>query len=142
MKIADILLDWPHKSIILDYDEFYSEVMKCVKSGALSAVNASHTNGRSRPLFKKYRITIIKQTQDFQEKIRFLHPSLLKNGWLLSHMEKYTKWQQELMALNNFFGKFNLFVTSISKKERSYQIFGEEKRLEDREFSALFHRIE
>nr|WP_319489298.1 hypothetical protein [uncultured Caproiciproducens sp.] len=50
MKIADVLVAWPHKSITLDdlqkhsgifgYDEFYSEVLKCVESGALSAVKA------------------------------------------------------------------------------------------------------
>lgn len=151
MKIADVLDVWPHKVIsldelqkqsgILDYDEFYTEVLQCVESGALSAVKASHTNGRSHPLFKKYRIASPKQTQKALEKIKLLHPSLLKNGWLLSHSDEYDKWEHELLVLDSFFCRFDSYGTPISKKERSYQIFGEEKRLEDREFAAFLHRL-
>jgi hypothetical protein len=151
VKIANILAAWPKKVIalddlrkqseILEYDEFYLEVQQYVESGVLSAIKSSQTNGRRNPLFKKYRIQVPTQVPDCQKKIRFLHPALLKNGWLLSHIEEYPKWQSELEALDHFFCHPNSYKTAVSKKERSYQLFGEEKLLESREFAMFFHRI-
>lgn len=119
--------------------ELCSVVSDAVSSGFLSPVKASGTNGnRIYPLFLKYRIILSEDYSESVSEISLLHPSITKSGYLQSKPELYLKYREQLKKLNNFLFAKQTGV-AVSKKERSFEIFSEEKQLED---SSLCNMLE
>lgn len=121
--------------------ELYTLVSDAVAIGCLSPVKASGTNGnRIYPLFLKYRITLREDYSKSVSEISMLHPSITKNGYLQSKPELYLKYKEQLKKLNNFLFTKKTGV-AVSKKERSFEIFGEEKQLEDSSFCNMLEHL-
>lgn len=122
--------------------ELYSLVSAAVNSGLLTPVKSSGTNGnKSYPLYLKYRITIVEDYSDALSEIAMLHPAINKTGYLGSKPEMYVKFRAPIQKLNLYLFRKQPEV-SISKKERSFEIFGEEKQLEDKGFRSLLDRLD
>lgn len=121
--------------------ELYRLVSEAVLEGLLAPVKSSGTSGNKiYPLYFKYRITIADDYAEALSEIALLHPSLTKSGYLQSKPELYLKYKAQLKLLNAYLFK-EKSSASISKKERSFEIFGEEKQMEDRAFKNLLNRL-
>ncbi|MBQ8942411.1 MAG: hypothetical protein IJ062_11300 [Firmicutes bacterium] len=125
-----------------DTKSLFDFVEKLTKSGLLKPVKSSGGNGNNKyPMYKKYRITHEdEEDSDVLERIQKLHPMLLKSGYLASHPKEYTNNADMIEKLNNylFSGRTD---TAVSRKERSFEIFGCEKILDDSKIKALLRSL-
>lgn len=121
--------------------ELFAEVSEAVNAGLLAPVKATGTNGnRAYPLYLKYKITWAEDHSAALDEIALLHPALTQNGYLSSKPEQYIKYRDALQKLDRYmFSKRS--TVAISKKERSFAIFGEEKQLEDSSLVSLLTAI-
>ena len=155
MDVKGELLAYGKKSITLealtdllkvemsDTKSLFDKVSDLLDASVLEPVKNSGQNGnRKYPLFKKYRILIKEESSEEAEKqIRQLHPALRKSGYLSSHVQEYLKHKEAIDCLNVFlFSKKN--GEPISRKERSFEIFGREKVLDDSEVKSLLRHLE
>ena len=110
---------------------------------ALSPVKASGTNGNHRfPIYLKYKILqATKDTAALAEEINGLHPALLRSGVLQAKPGEYEKHGEAIKLLNNYLFTAEKQCLSISRKERSFEIFGEEKLLENSSFCGLLEKL-
>lgn len=108
------------------------EIIHLVRSGMLSPIKSSGTNGNLRnPLYKKYSIVTEKENHSYAiSEIKKLHPKLAANGYLLKKPEIFEKNRTELTAISGFL-QDNSEKCYISRRERSFQLFGEEKYLDN-----------
>ncbi|MGI6548725.1 MAG: hypothetical protein ACOX4Q_01625 [Syntrophomonadales bacterium] len=121
----------------MDYSLFHSMIEEMVEGGLLKPVKASGSNGRIPPLYNKYRI--IKPREDYAdylEAIRRLNPRLNISAYL-QHPEMYKKHLEIVEGLNQYLWyKAELLNEPMSRKERSFSIWGREKLL-DQQFSLV-----
>ena len=117
--------------------ELFRLVSDAVAEGILLPVKTSGTNGnRVYPVYLKYRITIIENYSEALSEISLLHPAITQTGYLQSRPNLYVKYKDPIQKLSSFLFKAKPSV-AISKKERSFDIFDEEKQLEDSSFNSL-----
>ncbi len=128
---------------ITDTKTLFDTVTRLVNDAILNPVPRSGKNGnRKYPMFKKYRILIKEELSDeAKEQIRRLHPILLKNGYLSSHGQAYLKHKDVIDCLNSFLFSRNK-EEPISRKERSFEIFGREKVLDHSEVKSLLCHLD
>ena len=108
------------------------EILAFVNEGKLVPMKSSGTNGNLRnPFYKKYSIVTEKEDHSVTiSEIKKLHPKLVANGYLLRKPEAFEKNQAELTAISRFL-QDNSEKCYISRRERSFQLFGEEKYLDN-----------
>lgn len=133
------LQDFPRKRITLeklsrfctDSDNLYEQIKELTDNGVLIPVKSSGTNGNQKnPLFMRYTICIENTVQVSPDEIYALHPRLSANGYLL---------RNQMQFLNNraFLCRLSEWLTDhkdndmMSRRERSFAIFGEEKELDN-----------
>lgn len=120
-----------------DYQLFHSEVERLVEAGILVPVKNSKYNGRRPPLFNKYRI--IKPLEDHTgclEAIRRLNPVLNISGYL-QRPELYKKHVKIVEGISNYLWYSKaLLEKPMSRKERSFSVWGREKLL-DQHFALV-----
>lgn len=109
----------------------------------LSPVKSAETNGnRLYPVYLKYKVLLPQDTYEAEaEEINSLHPQLQNNGYLRTKPEEYKKYRFLLQKLDRYLFSSVENKISISRKERSFEIFDEEKALDDKTFCALLERI-
>ncbi|MCQ2427425.1 MAG: DUF2220 domain-containing protein [Clostridia bacterium] len=124
-------------------ESLYHMVQKCVEDGLLSPVLASKTNGNVLfPIYLKYRISAKNNDLDNEKgQISVLHPILLCSGVLQKKPEDYQKYNAQFQLLNKWLFTHVEAPVPVSRKERSFEIFGEEKQLEDASFVSLLKRL-
>lgn len=114
-----------------DYLLFCNEVAVLVEKGWLKPVRASGANGRLPPLYNRYRI--IKPPEDYSghtEAIRRLNPVLNIAGYL-ERPQLYVKHLSIIEGLSTYLWyKQDLLNMPMSRKERSFSIWGREKLLD------------
>ena len=121
--------------------ELFALVSDAVKKGAISPVKAAGKNGNLiYPLFLKYRISTRSDESEALRAIALLHPAITQSGYLQSKPEQYLKYRIQLEQLSKFLFRKQVGV-AVSKKERAFEIFNEEKQLEDRSFCHLLRRL-
>ena len=128
----------------LSSDEKLFEIISVLsEQQILSPVKSSKTNGnRLYPIYLKYKVSLLQDTYEAELKeISALHPLLQSNGYLQSKPEEYRKYRFLLQKLDRYLFSRTGTEISISRKERSFEIFDEEKALDDRAFCALLERI-
>ena len=109
----------------------------------LSPVKASMTNGNLRyPIYLKYRVNLPKENFDPElQEISALHPLLQVSGYLQKKPELYRKFREEVRALDRYLFDRTDDLVPISRKERSFDIFSEEKQLDDRTFCRFLESL-
>ena len=121
--------------------ELCNLVSDAVDKGLLSPVKTSGTNGnRAYPIYLKYRITIAEDYTEALSAILLLHPAIIKSGYLQAKPELYLKYETQFQKLNHYLFQTQT-TTFVSKKERSFAIFDEEKQLDDNSFRGLLERL-
>lgn len=120
--------------------DLYPIVQELLKNGNLVPIKNSGTNGnKNYPLHMKYRI--VTDYQNEIEEISVLHPKLQEKEYLKNHPDKYIKYREAFQLLNTYLFQDNNLTVSISKKERSFEIFHEEKMLENSELLNILFKI-
>ncbi len=154
MDLKNILLTYKKKIITLDdltvilrvekanAKALFDIVSELVNDKILEPVKSSGHNGNLKyQMFKKYRILFEDESHEETEKqIRQLHPALCKSGYLSSHIQEYLKFKEVIDSLNIFLFS-NKADEHISRKERSFEIFGREKVLDDPEVKNLLRHL-
>lgn len=114
-----------------------------ISSGVLVPVKSSQTNGnRIYPIHEKYRIN--KPHTDYSDvvsEIEMLHPLLQNSGYLMSNPKIFLTHKKELLSLNKALFQGIDTDMPISRKERSFQIFAEEKVLDNKTFCSILDRL-
>ena len=121
-------------TMITDYNKFVEVVTNLVKEIKLAPVKASGTNGKKiNTLYNKYKL--IKQPNDYMEileEIKLLSVEFNHQAYF-NKPDEYIKYREEIRALDEFLrrDKADLKVTA-SINERSFQIWGKEKLLKEK----------
>lgn len=125
-------------------EELYEIIMEF--PNLLDPVKASKTNGnRVYPIYMKYRINL--PEEDYSQEldaIQLLHPSLTDSGYLQKNPLQYRENQEWLNRLSKWLFRRPENIVSLSRKERSFEIFDEEKLLDpsdDRHFWKLIQKL-
>ena len=124
-------------------EELFGIISVLSEQKILSPIKNSKTNGnRLYPIYLKYKVSLPQDTYESELKeISALHPLLQSNGYLQSKPEEYKKYRLQLQKLDRYLFYRSENEISISRKERSFEIFDEEKTLDDKTFCALLERI-
>ena len=124
-------------------EELFEIISVLSEQRILFPIKRSKTNGnRLYPIYLKYKISLPQDTYESELKeISALHPLLQSNGYLQSKPEEYNKYRFLLQKLDRYLFCRSVNEISISRKERSFEIFDEEKALDDKTFCALLERI-
>ena len=132
------LQDHPRKRITLEElsrfctesEHLYEQINNLVEDGTLTPIKSSGTNGNQKnPLFMRYTICIENTIQVSPDEINALHPRLSANGYLLRDRMQFVNNRAFLCRLTEWLTdqKGN---DMMSRRERSFAIFGEEKELD------------
>ena len=124
-------------------EELFEIISALSEKQILFPIKSSKTNGnRLYPIYLKYKVSLPQDTYESELKeISALHPLLQSNGYLQSKPEEYKKYRFLLQKLDRYLFCRSVNEISISRKERSFEIFDEEKALDDKTFCALLERI-
>jgi len=154
MDIKKMLLSHGKKTITLDEiisglklgeagtEKVYTCINDILDKNILEPVKSSGINGNIRyPMYKKYRIAIKDEIDNAViDAINKLHPMLLKSGYLSVNPSEYQRLKTVVDALNIFFFEAKM-GEYISRKERSFEIFGHEKTLDDSSVKSFLRKL-
>lgn len=155
MDVRTILINYEKKNISIEdlaallkfspanAGETYEKIESLINDGLIEPVKASGKNGNlTYSWFKKYRITAT-ETVDAQtvKNIKSLHAMLLRNGYLPAHPQMYTENRKVIDDLSKYFFT-NHDDGFVSRKERSFEIFGKEKILDDSAVKSLLKNLQ
>lgn len=97
----------------------------------MTPVKSSGTNGNLKtPLYMRYTISIEKPQQISRYEIDALHPRLTKNEYLLRNRIQFVNNKAFLLRLSEWL-TYDKDNDMMSRRERSFSIFGDEKKLDD-----------
>lgn len=118
-------------NIYSDDESFSKSITELTDNGILIPIKSSGTNGNLKtPLYMKYSICIEDKPQFAPQEIYSLHPRLSANGYLLRNGLQYINNQAFLSTLSQWLTD-NASNVMMSRRERSFQIFGDEKELDN-----------
>lgn len=138
-KLYEALQVFPRKRIGLeelirlcpDYDQLSEQITELAGQGLLVPVKSSKTNGNiKKPLFMRYSICIENSVKIPPNEIYALHPRLSANGYLLRDRVQYINNRSFLRRLSEWL-THNDCNDMMSRRERSFSIFGDEKELDN-----------
>lgn len=121
-------------SKIDDYDKFAEEISNLTSENKLAPVKASGTNGKKiNKLYNKYRL--VDKPKDYEnifEEIKLLSSEFNHQAYL-DKPEEYIKYREEIRDLDEFLKvKKSELEMPASINERSFQIWGKEKLLKEK----------
>lgn len=121
----------------------FSSVEDLINDGALEPVKNSGKKGNIKfPLYNKYRIVMAGDDySDALSRIKKLHPILLKSGYLSKHPEVFVNNKDLIENLNAYLFSGSK-LEAVSRKERSFEIFGREKVLDDSNVKSLLRNLQ
>lgn len=124
-------------------DLLFAKIAQLEEEGLLHPVPTSKTNGNIRyPIYLKYKITFPEESFDAEQKeIETLHPLLQEGGYLRQKPAEYRKYRLQMQDLSRYLFQQEKNVIPISRKERSFEIFAEEKQLDDTTFYRLLEKL-
>ena len=125
-------------------DALFPLVQDAVKDGLLKPFRNAETNGnRSYPIYMKYHILRGKEDHvELLPMIRKLHPLLLQNGYIQNHPKAYGEHRDVLEKISRWLFQNPEKPVAVSRKERSFEIFGAEKMLDDAGTKNLLSRLQ
>lgn len=133
------LKDHPRKRITLeelsqlchDHEQLAKQITELANQGILVPIKSSKTNGNLKtPLYMRYTICIKQTVQISSEEIDSLHPRLTANRYLLRHRMQFENNKAFLCRLSEWLTDHK-GSDVMSRRERSFSIFGDEKELDN-----------
>ncbi|MBR1591401.1 MAG: hypothetical protein IJ666_00020 [Ruminococcus sp.] len=134
-----VLQEFPRKRITLeelgrlcsDPEQLIEQIKELNDKCVLVPVKSSGTNGNQKnPLFMRYTICIENTIQVSPDEIYALHPRLSANGYLLRNRMQFVNNRAFLCRLSEWLTNHK-GNDVMSRRERSFSIFGEEKELDN-----------
>lgn len=117
--------------ICQDHEQLAQQISELTEQGILTPVKSSGTNGNLKtPLYMRYTISIEKPQQISRYEIDALHPRLTKNEYLLRNRIQFVNNKAFLLRLSEWL-TYDKDSDMMSRRERSFSIFGDEKKLDD-----------
>lgn len=114
---------------ISEYDKLYRMVCSLIDKNIIKPVKANGKNGMKPVLFNEYYI--IREEIDYtryKEEIHFKLNPFINTSYYLKNMDKYIKDRRYILMMSDFLdNNREQLNTEISKNERSFQIWNEEK---------------
>ncbi len=125
-------------------DALFPLVQGAVNDGLLKPFRNAETNGNRRYLiYMKYHILRGKEDHtDLLPMIRKLHPLLLQNGYIQNHLKAYGEYRDVLERISRWLFQNPEKPVAVSRKERSFEIFGAEKILDETGVKNLLSRLQ
>ncbi len=133
------LQEFPGKRITLeklgrlcsDPAQLSEQIKELDDKGVLVPIKSSGTNGNHKnPLFMRYTICIENTIQVSPDEIYALHPRLSANGYLLRNRMQFVNNRAFLCRLSEWLTDYK-GNDVMSRRERSFSIFGDEKSLDN-----------
>lgn len=115
---------------IKEYLHFYKLMSSAVVEGIISPVKASGTNGMQPVLFNRYHVNRDRfmDTEQLKRELLTLHPRL-NITYYQRHPEIFQIDKAIVLVYNDFFQK-GILPEKIERRELSFLLFSEEKKLE------------
>ncbi|MGY5239438.1 Wadjet anti-phage system protein JetD domain-containing protein [Clostridium tertium] len=124
---------------IENYSELKDIVLKLIKHEKIKIIKSSGTNGKKPALYNKY--TVIKEKEDnsiYLEELNYKIIPEIDVSYFKKNIEKYKENRRYILKLNEFLkDNKDELQNRISQKERSFQIWQEEKYLQNKGISLL-----
>lgn len=139
-KYNKITLDELQQIYKIDnYEELNILVLNLIKDEKIKIVKASGTNGKKPALYNRY--TVLKEKEDntkYFEEIDYRIIPELDVSYFRRNIDKYKENREYILKLSDFLiNNRELLHKRISQKERSYEIWQEEKYLQDKGLTLL-----
>lgn len=126
-----------------NYEELRAIVNKQIADNVITPVGKKNTNGLIPPLYLKYRICY--ETEDlspYLDEIRHLHPELKISEYLAKPM-LYKLHRDIVLPLSDFLKiRPEILLKKMSKNERAYSIWNDEKILDDSKAKSVIAFLE
>jgi len=127
LSLDDIL----GKRIWESYEEQYRYVLQLIEAGKIEPVKRSSKNGKKPSLYTMY--WMIDEKPDYsaeKEELLYRTDPLINVDYYLRHLDTYVKERKYVQRLNDFLqSHVEDLNIAISRNERSFAIWGEEKFL-------------
>jgi hypothetical protein len=126
-----------------EYKKAYDWIQKKVEKGELKPVKSSGTNGKTPWLYARYlEVDAKKDLQQYKNELQTSILPPLQIGYYMKHLAQYEKDRKYILALNDFLARpetLALLEVQVSLNERSFQIFNDEKFLQENKGRLLKH---
>ena len=113
------------------YESQYRYVMELINTGKIEPVKSSPGNGRKPALHTQYRV--IEEKTDYsawEEELLYRTDTHINVEYYLHHLDKYDKDRVYVRRLSDYLrDQSRRLSVTISRNERSFEIWGEEKFL-------------
>ena len=142
-----ITLDFLQKCVSGDteYEAFAREVLALEEEGLLIGVKSQKTNGKKIALYNKYTVIKDKVMGEVVDRIRQFqlqaHPMIQLAYYLKAGEAAWEKDYKMLCCVNNYLKKVGIPEEEAPMPQRSYEITGDEKWIEDHGGRKLLERI-
>ena len=139
-KYSKITLDEIEKLYkINNYEDLRNLVLKLIKDEKIKIIKDSNTNGKKPALYNRY--IVIKEKEDnskYFEEIDYKIVPELNASYFRNNIEKYKEFRNYILKLNDFLINYReVLEKRVSQKERSFQIWQEEKYLQGKGLTLL-----
>lgn len=126
------------------YGQLCSYIYKQIENGSLKPVKASKTNGKKPALYKEYWIVDRHSAPDvaaYEEELKYKMSTKISVDYYLRHMEQYVQDREWVLRLDAYLRKTQDGEQEpVSKNERSFQIWGREKFLQQEQGRKILKR--
>ena len=127
------------KRLAEPYESQYRYVMERIESGKIRPVKTSPRNGKRPALYTQYWLVEEKPDYSaFRDELLYQTSPLIHVDYYLRHPEVYVQERPYVRRLSAYLQKRQATVT-VSRNERSFEIWGEEKFLSGNARSVLSH---
>ena len=127
VSLEELLEKWERDS----YESQYRYVMELIDTGKIKPVKSSAGNGRKPALHTQY--WLVEEKQDYsawEEELLYRTDTHINVEYYLRHLDMYDKDRAYVRRLSDYLRDQNgLLSVPISRNERSFEIWGEEKFL-------------
>lgn len=126
------------------YEQLCIYIYKQIENGRLKPVKASKTNGKKPALYHEYWMIDTDVHTDYQvyeEELKYKMSMRISTDYYLRHLPQYISDRKWVLQLNDYFLRMQgRKPEPVSKNERSFQIWGREKFLQQEQGKKILKR--
>ena len=126
------------------YEQLCIYIYTQIENGRLKPVKASKTNGKRPALYREYWIIDAEpRTSDqvYKEELKYKMSMQISTDYYLRHLPQYVSDRKWVLQLNDYFlNNQEINPEPVSKNERSFQIWGREKFLQQEQGKKILKR--
>lgn len=146
-KKKTILLSELEKAVPgnISYDEFAESINKLIENNILTVVNSKNNNGKSIPLYMKYKINKYELKKEGIEEIKEMslkvHNDINLEEYYKLNIEEFEKDKKYIVMIDDYLKENGIPQSYVTSPERSFNITGDEKWIDEKEGKKLLQRL-